>query len=532
MNPILSINLGGYPFNIDDDAYQALSEYLKAIHNHFRSSEGYEEITSDIEARLAELFRERVGQRPIVTLADVQAAIAIMGTPAEFGAEPGEEEPTTAGEEPAGKGSSYKTGKRLFRNTEDEVIGGVCSGVAAYFGIADPIWIRVAFVVMAISGGFGIPLYIVLWVLMPEASSASDRLAMRGEPINVSNIGRIIEEEIENISKKVSTFGDELSSKFEKTKKKSPDEEILGNTFKKGVSVGVRALLNVLRFFLFLVAIVSLILFSAAWIAGVFGISFVYPWLPYFSSAAPWVLALGIANLLLLVLIPIFSIALGFTNTVFRNSTPKALSIGLAVFWTLNFISLSVVGSHHVREFKQDAELLMTNEVLPINPDQPLQLRMNQVEGLNNPLAMGNSTNNFLQEKDGLLYFNNIRVSLETSASNEVVLIRKHGSQGRSSEIAASNAQGIEYNYHLNGNELSLQNSYQLKADSKWRAQAVELTLQLPVGTTIEIDRSIHRSIHRMNKITSPAQPLLRNCSTWVMTEEGLFCPAWPDEML
>ena len=190
MNKVQHINLGGFPFTIDEHAYEHLSRYLETIHRHFRGSEGYEEITNDIEARMAELFQESLGERgTIITMKEVNDAIVIMGTPEDFGAEPLEEEP-----QPRTGSSGYRPGKRLFRNPEDEVLGGVCSGIAAYFGIADPLWIRLLFIVITISGGFGIPAYLILWAILPKAETASDRLAMRGEPINASNIGRIIEE--------------------------------------------------------------------------------------------------------------------------------------------------------------------------------------------------------------------------------------------------------------------------------------------------------------------------------------------------
>ncbi len=220
MNKVFTINLGGYPFTIDEDAFEHLDKYLKAIHRHFKQSEGYEEITEDIEARLAELFQSSMGNRPIVSLKDVEQAIATMGRPEEFGDEPLEEE--TAGAE--GGESSYKTGKRLFRNPDDEVVAGVCSGVAAYFGIQDPVWIRILFVLITISGGFGIPMYIVLWAILPQAETAGDRLAMRGEPINVSNIGKIIQEEVEHISEKVSELGEELGSKKKIFREEVPEE--------------------------------------------------------------------------------------------------------------------------------------------------------------------------------------------------------------------------------------------------------------------------------------------------------------------
>lgn len=209
MNKVFNINLGGYPFTIDEDAYQLLGNYLTTIHNHFRASEGYEEITADIEARMAEIFQEKLDGRPIITSKEVTASIAIMGTPEDFGAEPVDE---TTHEYEAEDRPNYKTGKRLFRNPDDEVVGGVCSGVAAYFGIEDPLWIRILWIVFTISGGFGILIYIILWSIVPKAETAGDRLAMRGEKINVSNIGKIVEEELENLTETVSDFGKGFTS--------------------------------------------------------------------------------------------------------------------------------------------------------------------------------------------------------------------------------------------------------------------------------------------------------------------------------
>jgi phage shock protein PspC (stress-responsive transcriptional regulator) len=220
MNKVVNINLGGFPFTMDEDAFEHLRTYLDTIHRHFRQTEGYEEITHDIEARIAELFREQLGNRPIVTFQDVEDAIAVMGRPEDFGADPTDEaEGATQEETKTGK-FRIKTGKRLFRNTEEEVIGGVCAGIAAYFGIQDPIWIRLLFVLFTISGGFGIPLYLILWAIMPEAKTAGDRLAMRGEPINVSNIGRIIEEEFQHLSDKVTEIGEELAGKKKALRRK------------------------------------------------------------------------------------------------------------------------------------------------------------------------------------------------------------------------------------------------------------------------------------------------------------------------
>ncbi|MEM1323551.1 MAG: PspC domain-containing protein [Bacteroidota bacterium] len=225
MNKVFNINLGGYPFTIDQNAYEFLSNYLDTIHHHFETSEGYEEITADIEARMAELFHEELEGRQIVTLKDVKTAISIMGTPEDFGAEPMQETKGNA-ESKWTFSTGIKTGKRLFRNGDDEVVGGVCSGIAAYFGITDPLWVRILFVLITISGGVGILPYIILWAIVPKAETAADRLAMRGEPINVSNIAKTIEDELDHLSETLSDFGTG-KSKSRTSKKKELVERIV-----------------------------------------------------------------------------------------------------------------------------------------------------------------------------------------------------------------------------------------------------------------------------------------------------------------
>lgn len=213
MKKVVNINLGGLPFTIDEDAYARLEKYLNTIHRHFKGSEGYEEITDDIEARMAELFQDQLGSsKAIVTLKDVEVAIETMGSPEEFGAEADDidygasESTTSAGDTPP----RLKVGKRLFRNEDEKVVGGVCSGLAAYVGIADPLWVRLAFVAFTLLGfGLTIPIYLILWAIVPAAETAGDRLAMKGEPINVSNIGKIIENEMNDFSDRMNQMSDE-----------------------------------------------------------------------------------------------------------------------------------------------------------------------------------------------------------------------------------------------------------------------------------------------------------------------------------
>lgn len=213
MNKTVSINLGGYPFHINEDAFDYVHHYLESIRNHFSTSEGCDEILYDIEVRMAELFQEHLKGRPIVSMKEVDEVIQVMGKPEDFGAEPIEQPAYQYGREKQSAGGSIKTGKRLFRDPDDQKLAGVCSGISAYFGIDDPVWIRLAFVLFTIFGGFGAVTYIILWFIVPEAVTASDKLAMRGEPTTVENIAKKVEEEINELGDRISEWGKDFGGK-------------------------------------------------------------------------------------------------------------------------------------------------------------------------------------------------------------------------------------------------------------------------------------------------------------------------------
>ena len=225
MNRVIQVNLAGLPFTFDDAAYARLDDYLARLNGYFQGSPGQAEIMSDIEARLAELFTQHTRGRQIVTLADVEAATATLGQPealadAAFAADepPRPTSPHYDTPEPTMNGhyagaharhpNPYaRPHKRLMRDPEDKVFSGVCSGLAAYFGIDDPLYVRLAFAVAFFGAGFGLLPYIILWIVMPQARTAADRLAMRGEPINVESISRQVEEEARDLSARARDLG-------------------------------------------------------------------------------------------------------------------------------------------------------------------------------------------------------------------------------------------------------------------------------------------------------------------------------------
>jgi len=193
MKVTLNINIGGYAFHIDEDAYHNLKAYLRSLELYFSREESAAEIQADIEARMAELFRARLGEyRQVITIADVVEVTAILGAPEDFDDHEGYTDPQ----------KPRSSSRRMYRDPDNRIIGGVCSGMSAYWNF-DPVIIRVLFLVSALVGGLGLLIYVILYIVLPEAKTTAQKIEMRGESVNINNIKETVKEEFEKVRKKM-----------------------------------------------------------------------------------------------------------------------------------------------------------------------------------------------------------------------------------------------------------------------------------------------------------------------------------------
>ncbi|MEL6304508.1 MAG: PspC domain-containing protein, partial [Bacteroidota bacterium] len=198
MNKTVNINLANSLFHIDDDAYNKLKRYLESVKRSFSGTAGSDEIIADIEARIAELFLEKMeNERQVITHKEVDEVIQVMGQPEDYMVDEDIFE-----DQPTAKKVNDKKVKKLYRDMDQKYIGGVCSGLEYYLGI-DALWIRLIFILLAVFTGFGLIAYILLWILVPEANTTSQKLDMTGEPINISNIERKVKEGFDDVAEKV-----------------------------------------------------------------------------------------------------------------------------------------------------------------------------------------------------------------------------------------------------------------------------------------------------------------------------------------
>jgi phage shock protein PspC (stress-responsive transcriptional regulator) len=191
MKKALQISIAQTLFTIEEDAYTVLDHYLASIRAHFQETTGNEDIISDIESRIAEQFHE-MGAR-IITLREVESVIRTMGKVEDFGTE------SVTGKTSSAKGSENK---KLYRDPDNKIIFGVCSGISAYTGI-DALWIRIAFILLTVfMQGLGLILYIIMIIAVPSAKTPSQKLEMKGSPVTLDTISKNVKEKAEEIRTK------------------------------------------------------------------------------------------------------------------------------------------------------------------------------------------------------------------------------------------------------------------------------------------------------------------------------------------
>lgn len=194
MKQVLNITLGGTVFACESDAYDVLSLYLKSIEDKFSGSEDCTDIISDIEHAIAEkCIRRKRSERVAVTHTDIKEIITELGSVTEI------DEEETDHSVPTSKPKAAR--KQLFRDAENSVLGGVASGIAAYFDI-DPVIVRVLFFASLFLNGLGLIIYILLWIIVPEAETSADRFAMRGEAMTLEKISKKITKNIRDLDTK------------------------------------------------------------------------------------------------------------------------------------------------------------------------------------------------------------------------------------------------------------------------------------------------------------------------------------------
>ena len=485
MNKTVNINLGGMFFHIDEDAFQKLTRYFDAIKRSLSNSSGHDEIIKDIEMRVSELLNEKQkSDKHVVGLEDVDEVIAVMGQPEDYIIE---DDKTN---EQSYRSSTTTSTKKLYRDRDKGMVGGVSSGLGYYFGI-DAVWFRLFFVLLVLAGfGAGFLAYIILWIVTPEASTTSEKLEMTGEPVTISNIEKKVREEFENVSEKI----------------KNADYDKYGNQIKTGANkIGnsfgdfIISVFKIFAKFLGILLILSGLTVLFFLLIGIFtlgsGVFIDFPWQGFIEAGNFTDYPIWAFGLLMFFAagIPFFFLAL----LGFKLLSPNMKSIGnvgkytLLALWLIA-VSLAIsIGIKQASAFAVDGRVVQ-KETFNLNPKDTLFIKFKH----NDYFAKNvNDHNGFQVTQDStgmdVIYSNEVSFKIEKTDEKLPYIQIEKEAKGKSLSEAKKRAEKIKYRYTIIGNQLIFDNYLVTDLKNKYRDQEIEITLYLPKGTLIKPDASM-----------------------------------------
>ncbi len=525
MKKTLTVNISGIVFHIDEDAYAVLHDYLQSIRKHFSRTQGGDEIISDIEARIAEMLKERVGDsRQVITIDDIEEVIQVIGQPSEFGDE------FSDGEQQEKSAYTGKTPKRLYRDPEHSVLGGVCGGLGAYFH-TDPVWFRLAFILFSIVG-IGTPLliYVVLWIVIPEAKTAAERLEMKGERVNISNIEKSVREEINNLKNKFNDFTEGARRTY---KKKSAahrsDLEGVGSALGKIAELFVKVILVLAGIFLFLFGLSFILALVVALFGFGHNIFIMDSELVYVSFPALVEFFIGSlgnslvfqAAFLLLIGIPLLMLIYAGVRLIFGLQRTRYIGLTAFNIWLVALLISGYYGFKVFRSFSHTG-VYKDSVVKEMPAGQQLKLEMIENEAFDSYYRYEeyfdiDEANMIITNDETDFFYGIPQVEIAKTNSTNLEIEVFYRARGKSGYHAEQRAQRTLYNYAVTDSILAFDQFFKLPEKEVWREQRVDIVIRIPVGCRIFIDENMQTIINR-----HAHSPYRLAGETWIMTDSGL----------
>ncbi len=482
MNKTVSINIGSLFFHIDDNAYYKLNTYLDAIKSSL-SEDSREEVMNDIEARIGEILSSRIQpDKQVINTLDIDYIISIMGQPEDYIIED---------DEPKNNFNNYQQynntfSKKLFRDEDEGKIGGVCAGLGHYFGI-DVIWMRIIFILaLLITNGIGFIIYIGLWIMVPKAISTAEKLQMKGEAINISNIEKKVKEGYDKVANGITEFNNS-DLKKNITNNSGKAVNAVENFAKKTLNV-ITKIIGIVLFITSLLSLGSLLIFcgmlilSSAFVINEFSI----PNIPFEGMS---LIAFGLLILLSagIPLLFLFFLSLKILSPSL-NFLGRYTILTLLALWVISLFGWVFFGLNQA--FKEaNTGTFNTKKELLLNSNDTLKVVMN-----NNSFYSVETDPSFssklVQNENGekIIYSNRVEVVFrETEGKSHVVVEQK--SKGKSIENAVSNAKDINYNIDVNNNTITLDNYFTSNPKSKNKNQRVNIYVYINKSNYVDLNK-------------------------------------------
>ncbi|MCX6301053.1 MAG: PspC domain-containing protein [Bacteroidia bacterium] len=501
MDKTIKINLGGTLFQIDEEAYKKLRDYLQAIDRKFRNAPGGNETIEDIEFRIAEIFQSQKGMAGIISTDNVEAMISVIGKPEDFDQEGTE-------------GTSYRHGsgpRKLFRNPDDCVIGGVCGGLGAYAD-TDPVWFRILFVVFALMAGIGFLVYLALWIALPSAKNSSQKREMYGSELN-----------------QLRSQDGELIPRYATTSKIGNATNQVFRAFGRVLFIIVRVLLIIFGTCLVLTGFLALLSFIMVFIfhyPGAFStdieganLSYLPDFLNYIVSpgAALWIKAL----LTIAVSLPLLALIYGGVRLIFWfRASDGYIWLAALVLWVMTIAALAIILFNEGVGF---AESEKTTSVKYFNTSSDTIYIMSGRKfsdlPAENEISVPDEPYKIMIDDDKKEVYIRTYLNISPDENNLTNIKITKLSIGRNRQDAIRNSERLLYDFEVSGDTLRLDEFCTIPSGSRWSFDELFVTVFAPAGTVIYMDRTIESLFHSYDDDDFVADPKQR---FWRMTDDGL----------
>jgi phage shock protein PspC (stress-responsive transcriptional regulator) len=526
MNKTIIININGMVFHIEEDAYEILKTYMSAVTRHFMNSADSLEITTDIENRIAEMFNDILQResKQVVVAQDVDAVVQQMGSVEDFEAE--------ENGEAAGPAFAYATeNRRLFRDADDHLVGGVAAGISNYFDI-DAIWVRLGFVLLCAGGGIGLLLYIILWIVVPKAVTRADRMAMKGQRLDLQGFKQNFEQELSGVKGNLHALKHEAKPLAYKTRDFAGDVFTHFGTFIGGTAKLLLKMVAIALLIGCFAAMIGLVIAIIAFTA--YGNNTLIHFFPFNIVNREANTAFFICGFLTLAM-PLLAIILVIINAVFNGRTiGRTTGAALLMVWVVAISIVIYQSTKALTNFREGANFIQTINIKP-QADSTYYLKLNDIKFL----TREDSIRLEIKDKfDGRIILDgdddnnmdmpdkNIHITIEKSDVAQPVLTEWFSARGRNDQDALANARAIIYQFKQEGNVLKFNRRLEKPADKFWRAQELHLTLKVPINSKIVIDRALDRFVENISLWECNRDNKREGApsANFVMTDNGLQC--------
>jgi phage shock protein PspC (stress-responsive transcriptional regulator) len=480
MKKTVSINIKGMNFMIEEDAYELLHDYMNRLEKSLQGQKGSKDIVEDIELRIAELCQQNISdKKQVVEKEDIELILKTLGEPEDYI----EDDSENSGYSEFQQSESSKSQKHLYRDIYNAKIAGICAGLSNYFH-TDVLVIRILFLVFLFIGGFGLPLYIILWIVIPKTSSTIDRLKMRGKAITVDNVKDEIEQAAARINSSSKSFSDRIRNDKENSKRFS--------------RIG-KLITTIVGFGLIFAGISFLILFLILFFGGL-------RFLPIISENS-YLSVNQISELLLSDSNDVFNAWLGiflaiFSGVLFLVSNGTFLLIGLKSKWvkitSLALIGFGIVGTiifinigmKTGRDFATDAELEKELFVLdtPELKIEAIQEKRADLDGFQEKINFNHAFDHVMIVKKDKIISNGIKFIYKSSKDSIFHIYQNHRAHSFSYDKALIKAKNIQSEIKLDSSTLFVNPNFSFPKFDKIRLQQVTIIIEIPKNKWVQIN--------------------------------------------